>query len=113
MFWRKPAREAWKERSVRLWHLLYVVAAMGLVMTLARDPMSRVMLIVVATGIGEVVFGLTAVMALFQTIGALGEARGLFDHAEALAATSFVLAVGSAVMCGWLVIGMWLISVYV
>jgi hypothetical protein len=98
---------------VRLWHLIYIVAGLAIVMTLARDPMARVMLIVIAMGIGEVIFGLAAIMALFQTIGALGEARELLEHAEALAATSFVLAVGSAVMCAWLYIGMLLIRIFV
>jgi hypothetical protein len=100
-------------QAVRLWHLIYIVAGLAIVMTLARDPMARVMMIVVAMGIGEVVFGLVAVMALFQTIGALGEARQLVEHAEALAATSFVLAVGTAIMCAWLYIGMLMIRVFV
>ena len=98
---------------MRLWHLIFAVAGVGLVMTLARDPMSRVFLIVFGTGVGELVFGLTAIMALFQTIGSHSEAQGLGEHAEALAATSFVLTVGTATMSGWLYIGMWLIRAYV
>ena len=35
-------------------------------------------------------------MALFQTIGALGEAKGLFAHAEAVATTALVLIIATA-----------------
>jgi hypothetical protein len=94
---------------MRLSHFLFAVAMFGIVLALARDPMARVFLIVFATGLGEVVFGLMAIMGLFQTVGALGEARGLSEHAEALAATSFVLAVGTAAMSGWLFIGAWMV----
>ena len=38
--------------------------------------MGRIALIVFVTALGEVVIGTTAVLALFQTIGALGEAKG-------------------------------------
>ncbi len=37
-------------------------------------------------------------MALFQTIGALGEAKGLFAHAEAVATTTLVLVLATAMM---------------
>ena len=94
---------------MRLWHLVALVAAAAVVTTLARDPLSRIFLIVFATGLGEFVLGLGAVMTLFQTVGALGEARGLADHAEALAATSVVLAVSSAVMGAWLFVGFWMV----
>jgi hypothetical protein len=94
---------------MRLWHLVALVAAAAVVCTLARDPLSRIFLIVFVTGLGEVVLGLAAVMTLFQTVGALGEARGLADHAEALAATSVVLAIATALMGCWLFIGFWMV----
>ena len=56
---------------------------------------------------------LTAIMALFQTIGALGEARGLAAHIEALAATVVVLIVGSAVILGLLFAGALLVRLSV
>jgi hypothetical protein len=95
---------------MRLWHLLSVVGVIAAGMTLARDPVTRVLMITLATGLGEVGFGLAAVMALFQTVGALGEAKGLHAHAEALAATTLVLTVATAVMSAWLFAGFWLVT---
>jgi hypothetical protein len=66
---------------MRLWHLFVAILALSLIFTIIRDPVGRIALIVFLTGLGEVVFGTTAILALFQTIGSLGEAKGLFDHA--------------------------------
>ena len=76
---------------MRLWHLFVFIMALGMVLAIARDPVGRVALIVFVTALGEVVIGTTAVMALFQTIGSLGEAKGLVAHAEAVATTTLVL----------------------
>jgi hypothetical protein len=96
---------------MRLAHVLFAVGLIAIVMTLFRDPFGRVFVIVFATGVGEVVLGLAALMALFQTVGALGQAEGLSDHAEALAATSVILAVASVTMSAWLFVGAWLVMV--
>ena len=72
---------------MRLGTLLFLVLALGVMMGIARDEVGRVALIVFITGLGMVVSGTTAIMALFQTLGALGYARGLADHAEAVFAT--------------------------
>jgi hypothetical protein len=98
---------------MRLWHTLFMVAALACVLTLTRDPVGRAFVIVLLTGLGEVGFGLAAVLALFQTVGALGEAKGVYAHAEALAATTVVLTLSTALMSGWLFIGAWLVSVFV
>ena len=74
--------------SMRLWHLFVVILGLSLIFTIVRDPVGRIALTVFLTGLGEVVIGTTAVMALFQTIGSLGEAKGLFAHAEAVATTA-------------------------
>jgi hypothetical protein len=95
---------------MRLWHLTVVILMLGVVFSLVRDPVGRVGLIVFMTGLGETVLGVTAIMALFQTVGAIGMARGLLEHAEAMAATTVVLAVATAVMSFWLFIGVWLIQ---
>ena len=95
---------------MRLWHVLFAVAAVALGMYLAREPVTRVLMIVVVTGLGEVALGLAAVMALFQTVGALGEARGTGEHAEAVAATTVVLAAATAAMSGCLYVGFWLVA---
>jgi hypothetical protein len=98
---------------MRLWHLLFAVAMTAVVMSLAQDPVTRVLMITLATGIGEVFFGLVSVMALLQTVGALGQAERLHDHAEALAATAVVLAVAAAVMGAWLFLGFWMVATFV
>ena len=62
-------------------------------------------MIVFFTGLGRLRRGLTAILALFQTVGAFGEARSLGAHVEALAATVLVLVVGSAVILGLMFAG--------
>jgi hypothetical protein len=95
---------------MRLWHLFVAIMALSLIFTIIRDPVGRIALIVFLTGLGEVVFGTTAILALFQTIGSLGEAKGLFDHAEAVAATALVLIIATTIMSSWLFAGAWLVQ---
>src|SRR3954470_8228651 len=102
-----------RRSGMRLWHLTLGVLITACVLSLSRDPAGAVAVIVFITGLGEVVLGTTAIMALFQTLGALGEARGLAAHAEALVATTVVLTVATAIMCGWLFIGAWIVQVAV
>jgi uncharacterized membrane protein len=98
---------------MRIAHLVLIVAVLALGMSLTREPMGRVFVIVFLTGVGELVLALAAIMALFQTVGALGEARTLFDHCEAFLATVVVLAVGSTAMCGWMFAGAWMVVTFV
>ena len=77
---------------------MFLVLVAAVVFTLLRDEVGRVAVIVFFTGVGVTVGGLTAIMALFQTVGAIGEARTPFGYLEALAATALVLAVGSSAM---------------
>ena len=94
---------------MRLWHIFVFILALSLVLAIVRDPLGRIALIVFLTASGEVVIGTTAVMALFQTIGSLGEAKGLFAHAEAVATTALVLIIATTVMSSWLFAGAWLV----
>jgi hypothetical protein len=94
---------------MRLWHLFVFILALSLVLAIVRDPVGRIALIVFLTALGEVVIGTTAVMALFQTIGSLGEAKGVFAHAEAVATTTLVLIIATTVMTSWLFAGAWLV----
>ena len=94
---------------MRLIHLVFAVAVVGFVLTLSRDPIGRVFVIVFCTGLGEIVIGLASVMALFQTLGAFGEAKGVPAHCEALAATTMVLTLATALMSAWLFVGVWLV----
>jgi hypothetical protein len=95
---------------MRLWHLFVFILGLSLILTIVRDQVGRVALIVFVTALGEVFFGTTAVMALFQTIGSLGEAKGLFAHAEALATTTLVLIIATTIMSSWLFAGGWLVQ---
>jgi hypothetical protein len=95
---------------MRLWHLLTFIIGLGLVLAIVRDPVGRVALIVFVTALGEVIFGTTAILALFQTIGSLGEAKGLFAHAEAVASTTLVLIIATTIMSSWLFAGAWLVQ---
>jgi len=95
---------------MRLWHLILGVIVFSVVLSLIRDPVGRVAVIVFFTGLGEVVLGTSAIMALFQTLGALGEAKGLVAHSEALAATAFVLGIATGTMTAWLWVGAWLVK---
>ncbi len=92
---------------MRLWHLSFAVGAASVMMAMARNPLTRAFLITLTTGLGAVFLGTTAVMALFQTIGALGEAKGLSAHLEAIATTSMVLGVATVLMSAWLFVGAW------
>ena len=83
--------------------------ALAIIFTLLRDEVGRVAVIVFSAGLGVTVGGVTAIMALFQTIGAFGEARTWLAHIEALAATALVLVVGSAGMLVFMFLGAYLI----
>jgi hypothetical protein len=95
---------------MRLWHLVVFILVLGILLTIVRDTVGRITLIVFVTMLGEVVLGTTAVMALFQTIGAIGMARGLFEHGQAVAATTLVLIIATSIMSFWLFFGAWLVQ---
>jgi hypothetical protein len=95
---------------MRLWHLLFSVALVAFILVMIRDPVGCVAVIVFFTGLGEVFFGTTALLLLFQTVGSFGEAKGFLAHVEALVATAMVLFVATAVMSAWLFIGAWLVQ---
>ena len=95
---------------MRLWHLLVMILAIGLILAIVRDTVGRIALIVFVTALGEAIIGTTAVLALFQTIGGIGEAKGLFAHAEAFATTALVVIIATTVMASWLFAGAWMVK---
>jgi len=95
--------------DVKIQTLGFVIMILALMMAIFRDPAGRVGLIVFLAGIGTTATGLAAVMALFQTIGSIGLARGLLEHAEAVAATTLVLVAGTAAMSLCIFAGAWCI----
>ena len=80
---------------MRLSTCAFYIVVLAIVFTLLRDEVGRVAVIVFVTGLGVTVGGVTAIMGLFQTIGAFGEAQTLYAHAEAVLATIVVLVVAS------------------
>ena len=90
---------------MRLSTLLFAILVLATLMGIVRDEVGRVAVIVFFTGLGTIVVVLGAILALFQTIGAFGEAQSLFSHVEALAATAVVLIVGSSMTLGLLFAG--------
>ncbi len=90
---------------LRLSTQLFAVLVIAVILAIVRDEVGRVAVIVFCTGLGVVAGGLTAIMALFQTLGAFGEARGLAAHVEALAATALVLVITSALVLGLMFAG--------
>src|SRR5262249_44662633 len=109
--WR-PIRKRFLGKLVpmRLWHLFVFILALSLILAIVRDQVGRIALIVFVTGAGEFVMGTTAVMTLFRTIGALGEAKGLFAHVEAVATTTLVLVIATTIMSLWAFAGAWLLQ---
>jgi hypothetical protein len=87
---------------MRLSSLVFAVLVLGTIMGIARDEVGRVAVIVFFTGLSTSIAGVGSIMALFQTVGALGEAKTIGASVEALAATVLVLAVGSFLMLGFL-----------
>ena len=90
---------------MRISTLLFAVLVIGTVMGVARDEVGRVAVIVFVTGLVTTASGVASIMALFQTIGAFGEARTPAAHVEALAATVLVLTVASTIMLGLMFAG--------
>jgi hypothetical protein len=96
--------------AMRLSTLLFVILVLATLMGIVRDEIGRVAVIVFFTGLGTILVVLGAILALFQTVGAFGEAQSLLSHIEALAATAVVLLVGSSVTLGLLFAGAQLVQ---
>lgn len=95
---------------MKLWHLFVVVLLVATVLAIGRSDVGRVSLIVFLTGLGEVACGTTALMLLFQTVGAIGSAGRRSAYVEAVAATALVLVVASVVMNSLFWAGIWLVQ---
>src|SRR5215218_6327929 len=62
----RGGRTGRREGAMRLWHVTFGVILLALVLTLIREDVGRVAVIVFFTGLGEVAFGTAGVLALFQ-----------------------------------------------
>jgi hypothetical protein len=96
---------------MRLAHLLFGIVVIAVLLGVCREPAGRVAVVVFFTAIGEVAFGTTALLALYQTVGAIGHANGVIAHAEAVLATTVVLTLATAIMYAWLFAGVWLLRI--
>jgi hypothetical protein len=83
---------------LRLWHFFLAILLIACVLTATRSDAGRVAVVVFFFGLAEVVCGVTAIMALFQTVGAIGEAKHPWSYTVALAATFLVTFVATIVM---------------
>lgn len=90
---------------MRLWQWLATVWIVATCLAVAREEVGRVALIVFFTGLGEVVLGTSALLALFQSVGALGRASAPSDYAGAIAQTALILLAATTAMMGVLWIG--------
>jgi hypothetical protein len=95
---------------MRILHLLVIVFFTAILLTIARDPVGRVAIVVFFTGLIEFVFGLMAIMTLFQTVGSFGHANHPGAYIEAILSTALVLLVSTVTMDGLLCIGIWLVQ---
>lgn len=98
---------------MRLIHLVFAVFFSALIMGIARDEVGRVGLVVFFIGLIEIVLGTAALMSLFQSIGAIGEADGVLAYAQAIATTAMVLLVATLSMNVVLWAGVWLAQIVV
>ena len=87
---------------MRVWHIIFAVFLVALLLTIARDPTGRVAVVVFVCGVAEIGCGIAALMMLFQTVGSFGQARGTLEHVQSALATGIVLLVASAVMLAML-----------
>ena len=90
---------------MRLWHTIFAVFLVALILTAAREPAGRVAIIVFVTGSVELICGLTAVMMLFHTIGSLGHSRGFLESVQCVMATVLVTTVAAWMILAMLTIG--------
>jgi hypothetical protein len=93
---------------MRLSHLILVVFLCATLFGVAREPYGRVAIVVFCTGGTVIWLALLAIVTLFRTLGALGEARSIYAHLEAIVATGLVLVVASVSINAVLWAGTWL-----
>jgi hypothetical protein len=80
---------------MRLWHVLVLVFLVAMALSVWQSEYGRITLVLFLTGIGEVAVGATALMNLFKSVGAFGNAKSFQAHVEALVATALILTAGS------------------
>ena len=95
---------------MRLSTWLWAIVGIAFVLTIGRDEVGRVGLIIFIAGVCLIATALTAIMALCRTVGSFGEARNLAEHCQAIAETALVLVVGTATTIGVIFAGAKLVT---
>lgn len=95
---------------MRLWQLVFLVLLAAVMLSAARDEIGRIAVVVFITGFIEFVLATLALMLLFRTIGAIGEAKRLVAYMEAVASTAAVLVTASVVMNAVFWAGLWVLQ---
>jgi hypothetical protein len=90
---------------MRLWHTTFAIFLFAMLLTISRGSAGRVAIVVFATGLAELICGVTAVMMLFQTVGSLGQSKGLLEGAQCVVATIVVTTVAAWMMVAMLTLG--------
>ncbi len=93
---------------MRVSHLILIIFFFAMLFTVAREPHGRVAIVVFFTGGVVLALTLLAIMTLFRTLGAFGEAKTVYAHLEALFATTLVVFVASISVNAVLWAGTWL-----
>lgn len=89
---------------MRVWHCSFLVLIAAVGIRLSHDATGRVAM-VVFFGLGlTMTVAVAAIMFLFRAIGAIGEAKGMLAHLEAISQTILVLIISSGVMGGLLTV---------
>jgi hypothetical protein len=95
---------------MRILHIIYAVFMLAMALTIAREPVGRVALVVFIALGAELICGLTAVMLLFQTVASIADARDALEYVQSLMATAIVLAVASGLMLAMLSLALTMIG---
>jgi hypothetical protein len=98
---------------MRLIHLVGLVLLAAICLSIARDEVGRVALIVFFAGLGTIAVTTAALLLLFRTLGGLGEAQRGLAYVEALAATALVLVLASLAVGGLVLVGVRLVQLSV
>ena len=91
--------------------LMILVAAV--ILAVAQEVAGRVVLVMLATGLGSVALATTAALRLFRTLGAFGESRGVGEHTLAFVATLVVLVLTMVAMVVIIVAGATLLQIVI
>lgn len=98
--WSAPPR-----RRRRLWQLCFAIAGLAALLAIARDPLGRFVLVVVAVACGELALVKACLFLLVPIGDYFAETEGVTSDVRAVVATLCVMAVTGVLMFVLLVAG--------